>query len=528
MGLLKRIFGGRDEQRLAVLTGNRQPWQYLPATVGSFTAVGSSDAGVNVTELSALTASAVYACVNIISSTLATLPLRLTDPEQSKVLRTHPVARLLCSDPNPFMTPVTFITTMMVNALLWGHGTAFIEKDEMGTPTGLYPLRSAVTRPIRLFGELLYVTQLGTEMVYLTPDRVLSVVNMTIDGITPISPIQEAKQNVGLSLALEKYAAKFFSNGGNIGGILTLPPGMTEEAIENFVASWKKNYAGADNALKVAMLPEGYKFTQTTTEPEKAQAVQSRVHQVREIARIFRVPLHKLGDLERATFSNIEQMAIEFLQDTIQPWAVRWEQECERKLLLEREKGLIEIRFDLDALLRADITARTAANVQNVNAGIKTVNEARKEMGLPPVDGGDVLRAPLNMAPVNQPTPAPEQKPDGTAARSLIEDAARRLLTKESKALTRAAKKFAGKPTELRAWAETFYAGHAGLVARVLAPSIAAAGSDTTADDYARAHCAESIRAIAAGIDAGADVQDLADEWTDIRPGEVAAQLLNK
>lgn len=527
MRLLKRFFGGRDEQRLVVQTGNRPPWSYLPATTGVFTNVGASDSGVNVTELSALTASAVYSCVQIISSTIATLPVRVLRADDGSAQRDHAVYRLLASQPNEFMTPATFMTCMMSNLLLWGHCEAFIEKDELGVPVALYPLRSAVTRPVRTFGELLYMTQIGTDMAYLTPDRVFSVVNMTVDGITPISPIQEAKQAVGLSLALEKYAAKFFSNGGNVGGILTLPPGMKEDAVMNFVASWKKNYGGVENALKVAMLPEGYKFQSTTTEPEKAQALQARVHQVREVARIFRVPLHKLGDLERATFSNIEQQSIEFMADCIQPWAVRWEQEANRKLFLEREKPLLDVKFDLDALLRADTTARYAAYTQGRSGGWLSVNDIRRKEGLPPVEGGDDLLRPLNMAPVNGPAPT-APKPDTTAARGLIEDAARRVLTKESKAITRAAKKLAGKPQELRQWADTWYAAHAPLVARSFATALKAAGLSTAADEYARAHCADSLRAVTAAIESGAAVDDLLDEWADIRPADIADKLFSK
>ena len=196
------------------------------------------------------------------------------------------------------------------------------------------------------------------------------------------------------------------------------------------------------------------------------------------------------------------------------------------------------MKFDLDGLLRADIAARYASYNTGRMAGFLTVNEIRVREGLPKVDGGDVLLQPLNMAPVNPanapapitaPTPPSPDPDDGArAARLLLEDAAKRLLTKEWKALTRAAKKFAGKPDELRAWADVWYATHQPLVARVLAPSIKAAGSAIAPDEYARTHCVESIRAITAAIAAGLTVEDLTDEWTDIRPSDIADQLLKK
>lgn len=525
MGLLQRFFGRKDETRL--LINGQGPQQFLPTTIGTFAGGGKSDAGVNVDEQTALTASSVFACVNVIANAVASLPVHVMGKDDATAQKNHPLYALLHDQPNEYMTAATFRECFMVNLLLWGHATAYIERDTMGVPIALYPLRSAVTRPVRFMGgDLKYRTIVGNSIFYLTPDQVYHVVGLTFDGVSPISPIEQARQTVGLSLALERFAAKFFSNGGNVGGILTLPPGMKEDAILNFVASWKKNYGGPENSFKVAALPENYKFTPTTTEPEKAQALQARVNQVLEIARIFRVPPHKIGELSKATFSNIEHQSIEFQQDTVAPWVNKLEQEGNRKLLLEREKPTLEIKFDMDAMLRADTVARYSAYMQGRQGGWLSVNDIRRKEGLPPIPGGDIYLTPLNMVGVGAPSPAPA-KPDAAASRALVEDAARRCLTKESKALTRAAKKYQGKPAELRAWAETFYAAHAPLVVRVLSAPIKAAGIKAAPEDYAKTHVAESIRAITAGIDAGADVLDIADEWAEIRPAEIADHLLS-
>jgi HK97 family phage portal protein len=535
MGFLQRLFGRADEKRLMIQAGNWRPEDYLPPTVGIFNSSGRSDAGVPVDEYVALAASAVWACVSVISDAISTLPIHVQRRDQVEKQVDHPLYRVLHDEPNEYMTSITFRQMMMLNYLLWGHCEAFIEKNETGQPIALYPLRAAVTRPIRQFGQLLYLTQVGTTITYLTPDQVFSVNYLTVDGITPISPIQQAKQSVGLSLALERYAAKLFGNGGNLGGVLTLPVGMKEDAVKNFVASWKKNYAGLDNAMKTAVLPADYKYQSTATTPENAQAIQARVHQVREIARIFRVPLHKIGDLERGTFSNIEWQSREYCSDCLLPHCTKWEQEANRKLLLEREKGDVEIKFDLDGLLRADIASRYSSYMTGRQAGFLTTNEIRVREGLPPVEGGDTLLQPLNMAPIGSPAatggklisaPTPPVQDDtAPAGRSLIEDAARRLLTKETKALTRAAKKFTGKPQEFRQWADGWYATHQALVARVVTTPLKAARLTVAADEYARTHCAESIRAITATIDAGAGVDDLVDEWETIRPSEIADHL---
>jgi HK97 family phage portal protein len=541
MGLLSRIFG-RNEHRAAKPaqgwqpTPGWQPFDYLPPTVGNFGSNGRVDSGVHVDEQIALTASAVYACVSVISNTISSLPLAVKQKTGHAEQINHPVYKVLHERPNEFMTAPTFRETMMLNLLLWGACYAYIEKDELGNCIGLYPLRSAVTRPIRMFGQLMYLTQVGTTMAYLTPDQVFCVMNMSLDGITPLSPIQQAKQSVGLSLALERYAAKLFGNGGNLGGILTLPVGMKEDAVKNFVASWKKAYTGIDNSYKTAVLPAEYKYQQTGTTPENAQAVEARTYQTLEVCRIYRVPPHLVQDLSRGTFSNIEFQSQDFATNTISPWVIKWEAEANSKLFLEAEKPTLELRFNLDGLLRADLAARYASYMQGRQGGWLTVNEIRAKEGLPPIDGGDELLRPLNMAPVGNPpsgkpllAPSPPKTDGDDSAplgRSLLVDAATRILTKESKALARAGKKYQGKPDELRAWAEQWYTTHQPLVARVLNAPAKAAGIAIPIETYAADHCKTSVRAINAAADAGAGLDDLTDEWTDIRPIEIADSLL--
>jgi HK97 family phage portal protein len=534
MNILKRLFGrsNNDEQRLMIQGPNWQPSDYLPPTIGIFNSGGRSDAGIPVDEVTALTCSAVFSAVDCIANSIATLPLHVVKRNQQEQAIAHPIYSLLHDSPNDYMTSVTFRQCMMYNLLLWGHCNAFIEKDETGTPIALYPLRSAVTRPIRMFGQLLILTQVGTTMTYLTPDQVFSVVHATLDGITPISPITQARQTIGLSLALEKFAAKFFGNGTNTSGILTLPPGMNDDAVRNFVASWKKQYGGTDNAFRVGMLPPDYKFQQTGTDPEKAQALQSRVNQLREVARVYHVPPSKLGDNEHSHYANLEGEARAYVIDCLQPHCVKWEQEANRKLLLEKEKPDLEVKFDLDGLLRADTVARFQSYATGITNGIYTRNECRIREGLPPIPGLDAILMPLNMAPASGPT-APKATPDDpdddpadSDSRALVEDAARRLLTKEAKALARAVKKHLGKPDELRKWAGEWYAAHEPLVIRVLTPTLKAAKAAGTPEAYAKEHCQESIRAIAALVDGGAD--DLIDEWETIRPAEIADALTKK
>jgi HK97 family phage portal protein len=517
MGFLSKMFG-RTETRAAV-------GDYLPGSVGIFGAAGFNDSGIAVTEANAVTCSAVWACVQIVSQAVASLPAHVITRDTGEKQYDHAVAKLL-AEPNEYMTAAVFRETLLANALLWGFGIAAIVRDELGIPISLYPLRSSDTRPIRTpAGELLYQTNVAGKTHYLTPDQVLYLPGLSLDGITALSPITSARQTIGLALAMDRYAAKVFSNGGNVGGILKVPP-MNDGAMKSFVASWRANYTGIDNALKVAVLPDGYDFKQTSMDPERGQMTASRTHQVLEVARYFRVPPHMLGVLDKASYASIEMQNLEFYQNTIQPHVTKLEQEANRKLLLEREKPRLEIRLNMDAMLRSTTQDRYTAYQKGRQGGWLSINDIRRKEGLPPVEGGDALLQPLNMTPVNGPAPKPA--PDKTAARSLIEDAARRLLVKEGKALTRAAKKFAGKPAELRQWAETWYAGHRALVARILAPAIRAAGLDTEPDEYAAEHCAESVRQISAAIEAAGTAEDISDEWEAIRPAQIVDSLFDE
>lgn len=386
----------------------------LSAVTPRFMGIQPSDAGVSVTPETAMSASAVYACVNVISSAIMAMPVHVKRLRDSAIRDEHPVHVLLTTSPNEYQTPAMFWETLTVQLLLWGNCYAFIDKDAMGVPIGIYPLRSDMTRPLRLgAGPLVYNTSINGQFFTFRPDQIFHVANMSIDGVMGLSPIYQARNAIGLSLAMEKFAAKFFANGCNLGGILELPAGMKEEAVKQFVASWKRQYAGADNALRTAMLTDGMKYTPLGTNPEKSQMTEGRVHQIREAARIYRVPLHKIADLEHATFSNIEHQAIEFRQDTIQPWTVKLVQEANRKLFAQREQGKLTLVFDLDSLLLADTTARYEAYNVALNGGWMCVNEVRAKEGLPPVAGGEQYLRPLNMTPlkgadpVKDPPPAP-------------------------------------------------------------------------------------------------------------------------
>jgi HK97 family phage portal protein len=487
MGLFSRIFSRSTS------TETRSA-DYLSSGINTFTTGGFNDSGVPINESTALAASSVYACVKILTEAVAQLPLHIFKRSEGVKDYAHPVARLLASEPNDFMTATSFREALLVNLLLYGNAYAYIERDELGVPVGLYPLRSDCTRAIREGGQLFFVTRLGSTTTTLTPDQVFHILNFSFDGITGISPIQQARQNIGLSIALERFAAKLFSNGGNMGGILKVPP-MNESAMKNFVANWKANYTGLENSLKVAVLPDGFDFKHTTIDPERGQVKEARVHQVLEVARIYRVPPHLLGVLDKASYASIEQMNMEFHQMAVSPLVTRFEQEANRKLLLEREKPVLELRFNMDAMLRASTKERLDAYAVAINNGVMTRAECRAKENLPFIAGSDVLLQPLNMTQVGA-TPDPVAKPDAT--RNFVLATVKRFVTKEAKAIQRAANK--RNTDDLRSWAVTFYDDHKKLVADTLAPVIDAADLNLDAGTVAERHCKTGLQLVESSI----------------------------
>jgi HK97 family phage portal protein len=396
MALLARIFGRSAEQRALPAPG----MDPLPPAFSLFGAgpTGYADAGVTVTEANAVISSAVWGCIATISQTIAALPAHVLTRKGGEKLYEHPVAKLLASSPNPFMTPAVFREALLSNALLWGAGFAAIERDELGVPTGLYPLRSAGVQPMRQAGQLLYRVSLGTAVHTLTPADVLVVLGWTHDGISPVSPVRAGSQQIGLDVAMNRYAAKAFS-GGNVGGILQTPA-MNKDAMQRFVESWRANYTGIENAFRVAVLPDPMKFVPTTLKPQEGQMVEARNAIVLDIARFFRVPPWMLGILEKSSYASLEAQSAAFHQMTISPWVIKLEQEAAAKLLLEREKPELEVRFNLDSLLRATTQERYTAYQTGRQGGWLSINDIRRKEGLPPIEGGDSYLSPLNMTPV--------------------------------------------------------------------------------------------------------------------------------
>ena len=312
--------------------------------------------------------SAVYACVRVLSEAVASMPLhfyRYNDTGGKEKAIGHPLYTILHDEPNPEMTAFSFRETLMTHLLLYGNGYAQILRDRRGQVVGLYPLmpdRMLVDRNER--GQIFYqyrrsvsdaYTMKKDATVILMPEEMFHVPGLGFDGLVGYSPIAMAKQAIGMGLACEEYGASFYQNGAQPGGVL-LHPGTVKNP-ERIRESWNAIYQGAGNAHKIAILEENMQYKPITINPQEAQFLETRKFQIEEIARIFRVPLHLVGDLDKSSYSNIEQQSLEFVKYTLSPWIVRWEQAIHRSLLLPSEKQQYFARFNVEGLLRA-ITSR--------------------------------------------------------------------------------------------------------------------------------------------------------------------------
>ena len=371
---------------------------------------GGSAAGKRVNERSAMQMTAVYSCVRILAEAVAGLPLHLyrykEDGGKEKALD-HPLYLLLHDEPNPEMSSFVFRETLMTHLLLWGNAYAQIIRNGRGEVMALYPLmpdRMAVDRDDK--GQLYYEYTTSADdapiskgsIVRLKPSDVLHIPGLGFDGLVGYSPIAMAKNAIGLAIATEEYGSKFFANGAQPSGVLEHPGTIKDP--QRVRDSWMSQFGGSANSNKIAVLEEGLKYTPISISPEQAQFLETRKFQINEIARIFRVPPHMIGDLEKSSFNNIEQQSLEFVKYTLDPWVSRWEQSMVRSLLSREEKSKYFIKFNVDGLLRGDYQSRMNGYATARQNGWMSANDIRELENLdriPAEQGGDLYLINGNM-----------------------------------------------------------------------------------------------------------------------------------
>ncbi len=574
MGFLSKI----KEKRSSDISALSSPAQWL---IDMFS--GPSKSGISVTEETAMAYSAVYACVRILSETVASLPLDVYERLErgKRKARNHYLYYLLHNKPNEVMTSFTWREVMMAHLALWGNHYSEINIDNSGKITSLWPLHPGRVQPVLKNRKLYYIyyDEYGNRIVY-APEEILHIPGLGFDGLVGKSVIRMAREAIGLGLAAEEFGARFFSNGAHPGGIVEYPEGLSDEARERLKRSLVEKYSGLGKSHNIMVFEQGLKYHQVGIPPDDAQFLETRQFQVREIARIFRVPLHMLADMEKgASYSSIEQQAIDFVVHTIRPWLVRIEQVLNDKLISSKNKKNYFIEFNVEGLLRGDSQARAEYYNRMFQVGAMSPNDILEKENMNPMGPeGDRKYVPLNMIPIEEDNPKADDnnrsksrtesrylraKRSAQARRNLalayeriIKKSAEKVVKKEVKQVRDEAKKELDErnAANFERWLEEFYNEFPETIQKEMAPVIYAfaeaiaeeAGKEIDIDDiqgldefiknyiesfsirYSRYSRNQLKALIEEAIENGEEplekIEERLNEWEERRPGKVAKE----
>ena len=481
MGLIANLFAAADES-----AGPIDDYWYgsLLGTRGA--------AGVRVDAETAQLSSVVFSCVQLIAETIATMPTivyRRTDGDSREKATDHPLYRLLHDRPNSYQTPFEFKELMQRNVLLRGNAIAVRVPGPSGSLEELLPWNPNAVKIERIrLGRLSngvevivprYRLQLSDQTdVVLNRDDVFHLRGFTRDGVTGLSVIDYARETIGLTLAQESYASRFFSQDARPGGVLQHPNRLSPEAAKRLKRDWELMHTGLENAHRVAVLEEGLTFNAVGMTNEAAQYLQSRQFQIADVARWFRVPLHMVGSMEKSTSwgTGLEQLGLGFLVYTLMPHITRWEEAASRDLITDTDTYYVE--FLADSILRGDLKSRSEAYAIARQWGWLSVNEIRQLENRNPIEGGDEYMTPLNMgdAAGGRQAIAALPAPAVTAHHAtLLRQSAARILRKETTAMSKLARRVGDNTDGWKQGIETFYGLHGRHIAEELGIPLQAA-----------------------------------------------------
>lgn len=382
---LKTILGGGEKRSIP----GSETWLPQPSTTGLW-----------VDDQTALCFLAVYAAIDVLSTGVSAFDLNVIrkDATGRRIDYDHPVQDLLVCTPNEDITARNYRQAMMVHCLLYGNSYSEIVRSNWdGSPRELHLLDPRKVQPQRRTNGSVYYR---VESVNLAPENCLHVSGMGFDGLLGYSPIRYAREAIGLGLATEKFGAAFFGNGARMGGVLQSDGSVSEEAMANLRKQIDEVHRGVMNAHRYMVLQEGLKYEPMSIPPEEAQFLVTRRFQIEEICRLYKVPPHKLQDLERATFSNIEEQNIDFYQSSLLPWLLKIESEMNKKLFFRSERKFLTVAHDMSPVLRANMNAKADHLTKMFSIGYYSVNEMRETDGLNPIPGGDQHYRPANLVEI--------------------------------------------------------------------------------------------------------------------------------
>lgn len=558
-----------------------------PGLAQLFGLSGRTNSGAMVTPDTAMESPTMLSIYRYLTETIAASPLVLferIDEDENREAFEVPLYSRLRTEPNRYQTAFEWLEMSQGHVFLRGNAYSELVPSREFPPFELMPLHPDRVWPFWApVGQIAYAYRpsSGPERVILK-EEMFHVRFMPDDGLRGKSVITYGRELIGSALSTERYGASFFENDARPGGYLKHPGTLSEEAQQRLLTAWEDRHKGGGNNSRSAVLEEGMTWEQVTVSPEDAQFLQTRKELRRDQAGIGRVQPHKIGDLERATFSNIEHQSIEAVNDTIYPWAERWQQAIHARLLTAEQKSRYFARFDIDRLLRGDQASEAQALSTMRQNGVINADEWRRRKGWNPIkDGsGKIYYMPLNMIPADQaatPQPAPAPEPAGVtreqrgrpleqrsrlgverlrnAYAPAFEDAAKRVLRREAQEVGKHFRQMAQTTSsrsvaEFSDWVTDFYGTHQEVVRAQMAPvvdSYAAAmrdlaadivGADPTALDiapfaqsytnaYAVRHISQSRAQVQELIGGDPDelapaLKDLLDTWEVDRAGHVA------
>lgn len=438
----------------------------------------SSYAGEEVSVEAALTVASVLAAFTILMEDTASLPLitYLRLDRGKERYYDSPYYELLHDIPNPEHTSLVYREFIMGHLLGWGNHFSQKIWDRRGILRELWPLRPDRMKVFRENGERKYLyTEVNGNKRAFRQEEIWHIPAFGFDGLIGYSRITQARHAIGLSIAAEKFGSKFFENGAVPGVVIQHPDKMEDKTYLRLKESWNEEYRGADKAHRMAILEQGMTIEKIGIPPDDAQFIETRRFQLGEIARMFRVPPHMLGDVERSTSwgTGIEQQELGYLSHTLRPWLKRIEQGAMKDLLLPSERKKIVIEHLVEDFLRTDIATRMTAYVSAINNGILTRNEVREMENKIPMAGLDAMLIPLNMTVVGKPDTKPTPSKREADIKPLFKDMLERLARRETNEIRDAVKRCKDKPEKYAAWLENFYQKeHREFIAQLFKPFI--------------------------------------------------------
>jgi HK97 family phage portal protein len=498
---------------------------------------------ITVTERNATQITAFWSAVNTISDTLGEMPLRLIqnkDDGTQEIVRGHPSLQRLKFSPNPMMSAIVFKSTVQAHVLTWGNGYVWIKRNAMQEVNELWPLLPQDTTPVvKKDGTLVFKSRIRFDNKTLSPqlelpsDQVIHVPALSRNGVQGMSIIAEQREMLGHALGTQQFGSRFFANGAHAGGLVSFPGKLTDpEKVRTQIEKKTSN----ENAHRLLVLDGDAKYQQFTVPPDDAQFLQTREFSVDEVGRMFRLPLHFLNKMGQATFNNLEMMGTHFVQFTMMPWIIRWEQELTRKLLSKEEiaNGFV-FKFNVSSLIRGDIKTRSEVHAKGIQNGWVTRNEVRALEDMNPLDGLDDPLVPLNLKVVGADDDTETDTDDDTGTDDdgdngnagdddtqtasmfvLAKAAAERIANKEAIQLRRI---FAKAPDDakLAEQLESFYNSHREMVKSNLA------FTDEQAEQYCIDHGLEIFDARATD-----QFEDVLIRWQTEGAAEIATKILEK